>query len=178
MISAFLRTLLFISSYFPVLVIFTILGWPDYGYLAVVPLAVGVVGVAGIVSVGRWVKSTSPLRMPIATVHRRDAEALAYLVTYVLPFLDLNLADPGKVASLAILFVTLAVIYVNADMLHINPTLNLLGWHVYEVETPEGRSHLVISRRKRILKGDELYTVTLADGIQWERSDDRGAVIS
>ena len=170
MIGALTRSLLFLSSYVPVFFIFSVLGWKTYGFWALVPAGVGLVGALGIVVVRLWVRTTAPISFPVSAVQRKDAEALAYLVTYVLPFLNVKPDDPSSVASLVILFVTLAAVYINADMLHINPTLNLLGWHVFEVDTPGGTSHTVSTRRRRILRGDTLTVITLADGIQWAGS--------
>jgi len=169
-IGALTRGLLFLSSYVPVFLIFSILGWNSYGYWSLVPSVVGVLGVIGILVARQWVRTTAAIPITVDSVQRKDAEALAYLVTYVLPFLDLKLEELSKVASLIILFATLAVIYINADMLHVNPTLSLLGWHIFEVGTPAGRSHMVITRRRRVLKGEVLDTITLADAIQWEKS--------
>jgi hypothetical protein len=173
MIGGGARGLMFLSSYLPEFLIFTLLTWGPYGYWALAPLVAGIAGIGGILIVLWWVGSTAPITVSVARVHRKDAEALAYLVTYVLPFLSLDLSEPTRAISFVILFSTLAIVYINADMLNINPTLNLLGWHVFELETPEGHSHSVITRRRRLLPGDRLSVITIADGIQWEGSGRR-----
>jgi hypothetical protein len=170
MISGFAKLLLFLSSFLPEFVIFTILYWTKYGYWAVVPTIAGLAGLVGLISVLIWVRSTAPITIDIKSVHRRDEEVVAYLVLYVLPFLSLNLSDPASTISFVILFVTLATVYVTADMIHVNPTLNLLGWHVFEAETSAGSSHTVITRRHRLTPNGKLSVIAIADGIDWEGS--------
>jgi len=168
MISTVNKALLFLSSYLPVFVIFTLLAWTSYGPWALLSLLAGVLGIIGVLAAFWWARSTEPEGVTVASVERKDTEALAYLVTYVLPFLDVDLSDSVKILGFVILFVTLATVYINADMLHINPTLNLLGWHVFEVQTPAGSPRTVLTHRRRLLKGDTLKTVRIADNISVE----------
>ena len=170
MIGGFAKGLLFLSSFLPAFLIFTLLNWAKYGPWALLPLLAGFVGILGLLAVLAWVRTTVPIPLLVKSVHRKDAEALAYLVTYVLPFLSVNFSDLTSLAGFFVLFVTLAIIYISADMLHVNPTLSLLGWHVYEVETSAGYSHTVITRRRRLLPADTLSVIPITDEIDWEES--------
>jgi hypothetical protein len=167
MLTVFPRTLLFLSSYLPVFLVFTILAWPVYGYPAIAPTVAGLAGVFGI-ALARWyAKTNQPQNLVVGTVARKDQEALAYLVTYVLPFLDLKLTEPGWIASMVILFIAVLAIFVNAGMIHINPTLSILGYHVFEVTTPQGTPHIVIVRRRHLARGEKLRVAQLAEDVEW-----------
>ena len=102
-------------------------------------------------------------------MQRRDGEAMSYIVTYIIPFLALPADDRDKGAALVVFFVTLAVIYVNSQMIHINPMLNLAGFHLYEVATEDGSDSYIISRR-RIRRGATVKVVSLTDDIYFEKS--------
>jgi hypothetical protein len=67
-----------------------------------------------------------------------------------------------------VFFVTLAVIYVNSQMIHINPMLNLAGFHLYEIGTEDGSDSYVISRR-RIRRGTTVNVISLTDDIYFEK---------
>ncbi len=90
---------------------------------------------------------------------------MSYIVSYLLPFIALPSCDSGDVISLAIFIGVLAVLYINSDMIHINPVLNLMGYHIYGVEKTDGHACTVIVRKKIRIKteylllqiGDDLF---------------------
>jgi hypothetical protein len=96
----------------------------------------------------RKAKAINPVPLKIGGLNRRDGEAMSYIVSYLLPFIALPSSNIGDLISLGIFIGVLAVLYVNSDMIHINPVLNLLGWHIYEVEKDSGQICTVISRQK------------------------------
>jgi hypothetical protein len=112
----------------------------------------------------RKAKSLSPFQMRISAFHRRDTEAMAYIVTYIIPFLAVPLHGREEGIALAIFFVVLGVLYVNSNMVHINPMLNLCGYHLYEVTADDGSVHSLLATRpirhletvKVVKLGDEI----------------------
>lgn len=89
---------------------------------------------------------------------------MGYIATYVIPFAATKLDDPTQLASLAIFFLALAVVYINSGLIHINPTLSLLGYKIYEVEDSEENAFPLISRRS-IRKGDTVLAIDVAEGV-------------
>jgi hypothetical protein len=88
------------------------------------------------------------MSIEVVQVRRRDGEAMSYIVTYLLPFLAVPFGNFEQAVSMGIFFLVLAVLYVNSDMIHINPMLNLLGFHIYEIELKNGEIHSIITRRR------------------------------
>jgi hypothetical protein len=64
----------------------------------------------------------------------RESELTAFLLGYLLPFLQWN-SSPAPLAFLALPCLVAVVLYLNwqIGVLHLNPTLMLLGWRVVEM---------------------------------------------
>lgn len=166
--SLLIRLLLFLSSYFPLAVIFAVqLYLKNHAFWSVVCLLAGFSGLIGLAAFMRTSTKINPLTIKVATVSRRDGEAMSYIVTYLLPFIALPSGDLASGISLGIFLVVLAILYVNSDMMHINPMLNLTGWHIYEITLPQGETYTVIAK-KRVRKGMELEVTQMADWIYLE----------
>ena len=121
------RIILFLSSYFPLAVIFFIVYRCTNPQFAWAALVLGALGLIGLFSYLTLVSRVSPLPLNVASVNRRDSEAMSYIVTYVIPFLAFPSEAQSKALPLLIFFLTIAVIYINSQMIHINPILNVVG---------------------------------------------------
>jgi hypothetical protein len=165
--SFLIRVLLFLSSYFPLGLIFFVMLIGTKPILAWSFLSAGILGVLGLALYLAVTRRLNPLSVEVLTVTRRDGEAMSYVVTYLLPFLGAPFGSIEQGIGLAIFFVVLAVLYINSDMIHINPTLNLVGFHVYEVELANGEVQSLIARR-RPRKGQRIATVAAGEGVLLE----------
>ncbi len=164
------RVLLFLSSYFPLALIFFVLYLKKNPIAAYSSLALGILGVLGLVVYIRIVSRLGPVPINISSINRRDGESMSYIVTYVIPFLALPSDDHDKDIALMVFFVVLAIIYVNSQMIHINPMLNAMGFHLYDVAIEGGSNSYLISRRRRIRRGTILNVISLTEDIYFERS--------
>ncbi len=154
MLSLFSRFILFASSYSPLTLAFGVLYLrsPKTTTTAYIlfSIAVGSVGLLW------WMLSAvrkmhhEPLRVERSS--RKDTDTLSYLATYLIPFALAPPKDAYEFVALMIFVVVLAYLYVNSNMIYINPVLSAFGYHLYEV-TPAGskRTVVVLSRL-----GDEL----------------------
>jgi hypothetical protein len=150
--------------------IFTLQNWKAHGLWSLIPACIGIVSLIGLAAFFRFVSTTSPRLQQVVQVQNKDAEVMAYIVSYVFPFLGLNFEDPMNVISLGIFFAILGVIYINSNMIHINPTLNIFGYHIYEIETSSGSTQTVISRKSRLIRGEKLNVVVIGDDLLMERN--------
>lgn len=167
--SAFARTILFLSGYVPLFLIFTIQYYPRYGRRALIPFGIGVAAAIGLAIWLRWVKTSSPRPLVVQTVQRKDAEVIAYIFAYVFPFLGLNVEDPASTLGLAVFFIVLMILNVSSNMIHINPALNIIGYHVYEISADDQGGHTLITRRKRLIPSTELKAVRIGDDLWMEK---------
>ena len=102
----------------------------------------------------------------IKEFERDDKEVLAFLVTYLLPFLStekMGFTGDWLTGSYVLLIIFLVIAH--ADAFHFNPIMGLLGYHFYAVKNEDGVSHLLISRAELRRPGQEVQTVQLAHNI-------------
>jgi hypothetical protein len=115
-------------------------------------------------------RSLGAIQVKIAGIHTRDAEAMAYIVTYIIPFLAIPLHGWKEGISLCIFFIVLGVLYVNSNMIHINPMLNLFGYHLYEITTEDGGVHSLLTKRT-VRHRETIEAVKLGDEILLEKQN-------
>jgi len=158
------RILLFLSSYFPLSVIFFFLLLSKHRQLAIAILALGGLGLLGISVYFRLARRFNPTSITVASVQRRDAEAMSYIVSYVIPFLAIPFESLEEALSLGVFFLVIGILYVNSNMIHINPMLNLSGYHLYEITVESGATYSLISYRE-VVRGETLSAIRAASGI-------------
>ncbi len=80
-------------------------------------------------------KGTSQLPAKTSSVKNINNEYLAFLTTYIIPFVMVDFQSERKTILLFILLIIIGVIYVKTNMFYSNPTLALLGYRIYEMDT-------------------------------------------
>ena len=102
----------------------------------------------------------------IKEFERDDKEVLAFLVTYLLPFLSTDkMGFAGDWLTGAYVLLIIFLVIAHAGAFHFNPVMGLLGYHFYSVKNQDGVSHLLISRAELCRPGQEVQTVRLAQNI-------------
>lgn len=162
------RFLLFLSSYFPLFLIFFVLFVGVRPVLASGALTVGVLGLIGTLVYLRVVNRLEPALVQVTEVRRRGAEAMGYIVGYLMPFLSIAFEGLRQAIALAIFLVALCIVYVSSNMVYLNPMLNLIGFRLYEVTLKDGGQHFLITRR-RVVRGETLSAVKVGEDILMEK---------
>jgi len=75
-----------------------------------------------------------------------QSEVLGFIVTYIIPFVTFNINTWQDWASLILLLVVVAILYVNSSLIYVNPVLAILGWHTYAV-TVATKQRVLITRK-------------------------------
>jgi hypothetical protein len=168
--SLFVRCMLFFSSYSPLMLIFSILLWKANFYWAVGILTLCVVSlVVTFIYIGRRKGAGGVSQVTITGVERRDENVVSYIASYLIPFVTFPVATPEQAVSILIFVGVLLVLYVNSNMIYINPTLNLIGYHLYEITIDSDQmSHYVIARRP-IRPNKTLYYVEISENVYLEK---------
>ncbi len=90
---------------------------------------------------------------------------MAYVASYIIPFVSFSLTNVQQALALGVFFVVLFVIYVHSNMIYVNPMLNLGGYHLYEVEIEGNDGPRMYIARGRLVRGDEIRFVALDNDI-------------
>ncbi len=169
MLNRFAKFLLVATSLSPALGAVAVnqfaIGKPWTGWLPWVVVALLLVAICVLLlkyAAGNVQKQT----LRIEQFENNDKEMLAFLVTYLLPFISSkDLAFEGQWLTgtyiLAIIFMVIA----HAGAFHFNPVMGLLGYHFYGIKNGEGVSLLLISKAELRRPGRDVETVRLADNI-------------
>jgi hypothetical protein len=97
---------------------------------------------------------------------RNDKEVLAFLLTYLLPFVSSkDMAFTGEWLTGAYIFLIIFLVFAHAGAFHFNPVMGLLGYHFYSVKNGDGVSHLLISKLELRRAGRNVKTVRLGHNI-------------
>lgn len=160
---------LFLSSYAPLLLIFGIFMASKNLWLSI---GLMLASIGSIMQLLRFLKEASTLTshsVIAQTVQSRDGEAMSYIVTYLLPFLGIDFSKWENGVALIILFVILGILYVNSNLIYVNPMLNLFGYHIFELQTSEGKLSALIARRKYVKNGEAVNVVSLGNYVIMEK---------
>lgn len=156
-----LRTRLFALSYMPLVVIFALQSgsWLARGIYFVITLLLLVDGYR--CTYGQSKKAER--NFTAVAVKDSGSEVSGYLATYILPFISGPPANLWTAGAYLVYFFVAWVVYVNSDLLFINPSLYLLGWRIGQVTV--GREELLTLFKTAPLPGSKFEAVTFAGGL-------------
>jgi len=167
------RVILFLSSYTPLFLIMAVKYGSVHRYFA---LSMVLLGAISVVLLLFYLKQSATLAVDHVVIEKisgKDTEAMSYIVTYLIPFLDIKLDEISSAVSLLLLFLVVGVLYVHSNLIYINPTLNLLRYHLFEIELEGGMTSALVSKRRFVERGASIPVVSLGEQILLEVSDAR-----
>lgn len=147
---------MFLSSYSP---LFALLAYTNrhVHYAWAILAAVSLLSLLGLAVVMLSKRNERGPRLVIEHVRPQDGDVLAYIATYLIPFLGLDLSKRDDVVVLCAFLVVLMLVYVNSSMLFVNPVLSVAGYHSFEVEDPDGHTYALLARRADLEPGSVLH---------------------
>jgi hypothetical protein len=93
----------------------------------------------------------------VETVRRRDADAIGYVATYLVPFALSNLDQWRESLAAAIFVLVLAVLFVRNNLFYVNPLLAVLGYRMYAIGVTTGdgvsREYVLLSKKAGLRPG-------------------------
>ncbi|WP_168582809.1 hypothetical protein [Gephyromycinifex aptenodytis] len=155
------------SAFAPLVFILTLLRLEDLGRVGWVLLA-GCVAAAGLLLVVlRSLAQVQVHRVQTAGVKRADESVIGFTSTYLMPIV-VALFGPTPATTLwatLALLALMSLIYVRAGLYHLNPTLALLGYRLYEVTEDSGAITMLLTKRHRIPQQGEVEWRHLGEGV-------------
>jgi hypothetical protein len=166
------RIALFFSSYAP---LFALLAYRNrrstlaWGILA----AITILSVLALIVVMNSKRGERGPRLQVRHSRPKDGDVLAYTATYLVPFLGLNLAKLDDVVTLCGFLLVLGIVYVNSDMLFVNPLLSLARYHSFWVTDQDGHEYSLITRRTHLDPDQIIHPAQVGRYVRLEVGDDR-----
>lgn len=95
-------------------------------------------------------------------------EHLTFLVTYIVPLLsfdlDFDLSKDRNGLMFILIILIIGIIYVKTNIFYNNPTLALLGYHIYKVNTSK-KSHVILISKDSLKLEDMIESKHISDNI-------------
>ena len=144
----FYKWLLFISSYAPLYVLLAIeifdfdstpvtyvKGVFENVHQLTFWIVIIVLFVISIISVSYFKLISMNDRRTLIGLKPLNESVLSYLITYVIPLTNMDIASLNSLLVNAVLFLVIGIVYVKSDLIYLNILLILLGFKVYNDST-------------------------------------------
>ncbi|MBU6996578.1 MAG: hypothetical protein HXS41_06280 [Theionarchaea archaeon] len=159
------RSLLFISAYSPLLLIFIIkyfeMGSRDFWISILVLSLVNSIWIPVFVIARKW----NPVVFNVRKSKNRTSDALDYIIAYIIVFLGFEFNQWQDVASIAILLIVIFFVYIHSNLIFINPLLNVFGFKIHDVEAVTGGNIVLITREFKLARKQRIQATRMSDNI-------------
>jgi hypothetical protein len=159
----FVRLALFLSSFSPLFLILALRF--ENPVLRLVSLVAAVVGLGSAWFILGAERGKGAGSFEVKTIEDKGPEVAGYLASYLLPFVALDEPGAALAAGYLIFLVVAAMVYVQSDMVQINPVFYLLGRRVQKVTTSASDWPAYLITRDRALPRETILATTLTNGV-------------
>ncbi|MBM6833877.1 hypothetical protein [Megamonas hypermegale] len=171
----FVRSLMFISSYFPLYIFLLILQYKVYKdidfvftfeniYMVVFVISMIFFILLSFLSMYLLKKSSGSEKITIKKINRTDDNIISYIFTYILPIISFSLDDFPSALVNFLIFILVGFIYIKMDLMYLNPLWTLQGYISYEMEDKYIITDIPINTLRRNI-GESLRGYSLSNGI-------------
>lgn len=142
----------------------------------IIPIISLILLILGILFAGLFnysLKGSNSSYFKIKRIRNKNYEHLTFLTTYIVPLICFDLTRMRYAIVLFTLLFIIGAIYIKTDLFCSNPTLALLGYHLYEVdvELRDGiKEQVTVIARGRINEDTHIVYQKLGDKIYFVRS--------
>lgn len=139
------------------------LGWLDNIYnllteniLSSLAFILLILGILFLFNLRHKIKGTLDHPKKITKIKNLNYEHLTFLTTYIIPFICFDLDDTRNTVIFLFLLIVIGAIYVKTNLFYSNPTLALLGYQIYQVDTEKDKDLILITQGE--LKDGESFS--------------------
>ena len=158
----FVKIGLFLSSYFPLFLILALRDWFNL-WAWILVIVVGIFCIFIWLLLFRVSKSRTSEKYKIINSENRVRDSLNYLVPYIIAFMNFDLNRWQDSTALALLLYILFVVYVNSNLLYVNPLLSIFKYKIYYAEVTKpyisDREEIVIITTREHIRKDTMIDV-------------------
>jgi hypothetical protein len=97
-------------------------------------------------------------------------EHLTFLATYVVPLISFDFGSFRQMIVLGLLLIVMGIIYIKTDLFYANPSLALLGYHIYQANgnfKQGNKDNIILIARVRLSVGEKVEYIQLDDRIYY-----------
>lgn len=158
------------SAYAPLVALLAIIRIDQLGWVGWVILVACVASMLLLTIVIRALARIQARPLETLSVRRADDRVLAFATSYVVPVVITLFGGPktSTFIATAALLVFMAVIYVRTGMYHLNPTLAVVGYRLYEVTAVNGSITMLFTRGRHLAQHGHLQVRYLGSDIAFQ----------
>ena len=159
MLNGVAKAMLTSTAIAPVLLTYAWVGYQNGDHLMAIILLIACIA---LVRLCLWLLSYAKgnlerMKFEAVSVEAADRENIAFLLLYLLPLFTAQFDNLNWQVWLPAILIFAAVVATGYNY-HFSPLLGLMGWHYYKVETKEGVTYVLITKRQ-IRSASEVISV-------------------
>ncbi|MCO4125721.1 MULTISPECIES: anti-phage protein KwaA [Enterobacter cloacae complex] len=117
------------------------------------------------------IKQSTEIPFEVVKIEGINYEHLTFLATYVIPLITFDFEKTKYIVVLAMLLVVMGIIYIKTDLFYANPSLALMGFHIYKLDGVfkggQKREGIIVITRSKIKMGDSVKYIKLDDRVYY-----------
>lgn len=117
------------------------------------------------------IKGSTNIPFKLVKVESINYEHLTFLATYIIPLVTFDFESTRYLIVLGLLLVFMGVIYIKTDLFYANPSLALLGFHIYKADgdfkNNESRQNIIIITRCKLKSLDRVSYIKFDERIYY-----------
>lgn len=114
----------------------------------------------------KWTSKTFTVKNSV----NRTSDALNYIIAYIIAFLGFQFEKWQDWIALIILLFIIFFIYINSNLIFINPILNIFGYKIQDVETSLGEHIILITKKNKLEPDTEIQVKDFSENVFLEVS--------
>lgn len=114
-------------------------------------------------------KGTKQLPTEIIMIEDVDCEHLTFLTTYIIPLVCIPISEKKYFLILIILMIVIGAISIKTNLFYANPTLALLGYHLYKIDTDDGLKSKIILSKDALDTGSKIQYIKIDEKTYYAR---------
>lgn len=114
------------------------------------------------------IKGSLDLPKKIKKIKNLNYEHLTFLTTYIIPFICFELDDIRNTIIFLFLLIVIGAIYIKTNLFYSNPTLALLGYQIYQVET-ETETDLILITQGELKEGESFVNLDIGNTVYYAK---------
>lgn len=147
--------------------------WQELLKKNIVPIVSILFLVAGAIAYSKFkfdLKGSTNIPFEIVRIESVDYEHLTFLATYIIPLICFDLNSIRYLIVLALLLITMGIIYIKTDLFYANPSLALLKFHIYKVDgnfKNGKKNNIVLLSRHKLSEKQKVSYIKLDERIYY-----------
>lgn len=137
-------------------------------YVSLIAIIAIIIGFVNLLQFNYFIAGSKNIPLQIIEIENINYEHLTFLTTYIIPLICFDLSVNRYSILLPLLILAIGAIYIKTNLYFANPTLALLGFHIYKVNT-QTKKNIIIITKSILDEGDWINTISFDNDIYYAK---------